>query len=127
MSELAPEPRDDSFGQRIQRLRRRAGLTQRQLAGKLGIDFTYLSKLENGRGEPPSEDLVRRMAEEFGIDAEELLAKAGKLPSELRERAQEDVQFATLLRALPRLSEDELRRVYRSAGVGGSRRRRRQE
>jgi transcriptional regulator with XRE-family HTH domain len=46
---------EEFFGQRIQRLRRRQGLTQRQVAAQLGIDFTYLSKLENDRGEPPGE------------------------------------------------------------------------
>jgi HTH-type transcriptional regulator, competence development regulator len=116
---------DHSFGARIQQLRRDHGMTQRQVAAELGIDFTYLSKLENDRGEPPGEETVRRLAQLFGIDAEELLAKAGKIPTELRERAQGDVQFATLLRTLPKLSQDELQRVYRSAGIPGGRRRRR--
>jgi transcriptional regulator with XRE-family HTH domain len=99
-------------------------MTQRQVAAELGIDFTYLSKLENDRGEPPGEETVRRLAQLFGVDPEELLAKAGKVPSELRERAQGDVQFATLLRTLPKLSPDELQRVYKSAGLPGSRNRR---
>lgn len=116
----------DSFGTRIQQLRREHEMTQRHVAAELGIDFTYLSKLENDRGEPPGEETVRRLAQLFGIDPEELLAKAGKVPAELRERAQGDVQFATLLRTLPNLSEDQLQRVYKSAGLprhpGGQRR-----
>jgi transcriptional regulator with XRE-family HTH domain len=114
----------ESFGARIQQLRRERGMTQRQVAAELGIDFTYLSKLENDRGEPPGEETVRRLAQLFEVDAEELLAKAGKIPTELRERAQGDLQFATLLRTLPKLSQDELERVYRSAGIPGARRRR---
>jgi HTH-type transcriptional regulator, competence development regulator len=113
-------PAADSFGKRIQELRRERGMTQRQVAGELGIDFTYLSKLENDRGEPPGEDLVRRLAQLFEVEAEELLAKAGKIPAELRERAQGDLQFATLLRTLPSLSPDQLKRVYKSAGVPGA-------
>ena len=50
---------EESLGQRIQRLRRHRGLSQRQVAAQLGIDFTYLSKLENDRGEPPGEDTIR--------------------------------------------------------------------
>ena len=125
---MAEEPSGmtgDSFGSRIQQLRRDHGMTQRQVAAELGIDFTYLSKLENDRGEPPGEETVRGLAKLFSVDAEELLAKAGKVPTELRERAQGDVQFATLLRTLPKLSPDELQRVYRSAGMPGGRKPRR--
>lgn len=125
MAEASGGVTGESFGARIQQLRRDHGMTQRQVAAELGIDFTYLSKLENDRGEPPGEETVRGLAKLFSVDAEELLAKAGKVPTELRERAQGDVQFATLLRTLPTLSQDDLQRVYRSAGISGGRRRRR--
>jgi transcriptional regulator with XRE-family HTH domain len=108
-----------SFGSRIQQLRRDHGRTQRDVARELGIDFTYLSKLENDRGEPPGEETVRSLAKLFDVDVEKLLALAGKLPAELRQRAQTDVQFATLLRTLPRLSDEDLRRIYKNAGMGG--------
>ncbi len=113
----AREPDEISFGRRIRQLRRDKGLTQRQVAAELGIDFTYLSKLENNRGEPPGEETVRGLAELYGADPEELLALAGKIPAELRQKAVEDREFAVLLRRLPKLSDQELRRVYRSAGV----------
>ena len=69
---------EESFGQRIQRLRRHRGLTQRQVAAQLGIDFTYLSKLENDRGEPPGEDTIRGLATLLETDEEMLLAMAGR-------------------------------------------------
>lgn len=108
---------ETSFGKRIQQLRRDRKLTQRTVAEKLHIDFTYLSKLENGHGEPPGEETVRGLAKLYDVDVEELLALAGRIPAELRERAQEDPEFATLLRTLPNLSDQQLRRVYQSAGV----------
>lgn len=104
-----------TFGDTIQRLRRTCGLTQRQLATELGIDFTYLSKLENDRGERPSEKIVRELATRFEVDAEELLALAGRLPSELGERAKDDVTFARLLRRLPSMSDPELEKIYKQA------------
>jgi HTH-type transcriptional regulator, competence development regulator len=107
---------EETFGGRIQRLRRELGLTQRDVAGKLGIDFTYLSKLENNRGEPPSEETVRKLAEVLGADAEELLALAGRVPAELRELAQNDVEFARFLRRLPNLSDKQLQALYRQSG-----------
>lgn len=102
---------DETFGRLIQRLRRERGLTQRQLAASLGLDFTYLSKVENDRGEPPGEETVRRLAELLEADEEELLALAGKVPAALKARAQKDVEFARFLRRLPAASETEIREL----------------
>jgi transcriptional regulator with XRE-family HTH domain len=106
-------PPEERFGRRIQQLRRDQGLTQRQVAAELGIDFTYLSKLENDRGEPPGEETVRKLAAILHTDPEELLALAGKLPSELRLRAQQDVDFARFLRRLPGIPDEDLQDIYR--------------
>lgn len=106
-----------SFGKRIKELRRVAPLTQREVAAKVGIDFTYLSKLENDRGEPPGEETIRKLAQLLKGDVEELLALAGKIPVELRSMAQNDQQFAVFLRRLPDLSDEQLKSLYRKAGV----------
>ncbi|HEX5610268.1 MAG TPA: helix-turn-helix transcriptional regulator [Solirubrobacterales bacterium] len=106
-----------SFGAQIRQFRTAAGMTQRQVASELGIDFTYLSKLENDRGEPPGEELVRRLAALLGADPEELLALAGKVPPQLRERAQGDIEFARFLRRLPTASEKELHGLYRKLNI----------
>jgi len=113
MAEAAPSPAVETFGQRIQRLRRERNLTQRQVASELGLDFTYLSKLENGRGEAPGEETVRKLAAILQTDEEELLALAGKVPTELRERAQRDVEFARFLRRLPAATDQELQDIYK--------------
>jgi HTH-type transcriptional regulator, competence development regulator len=120
---MASAAGEETFGQRIQRRRRDLRLTQRVVAADLGIDFTYLSKLENDRGEPPGERTVRRLAEVLKDDSEELLALAGKIPPELRERASEDTDFAMLLRTLPKLPDERMDKVYRAAGVQRRKRR----
>jgi transcriptional regulator with XRE-family HTH domain len=104
-----------TFGRRIQELRRKSGLTQRQVADKLGIDFTYLSKLENSRGDPPGEATIRGLARLFKADPDELLALAGKISAEVRQRAADDPEFALFLRSLPSLPDDVLQRLYRDA------------
>ena len=104
-----------TFGQAIRQLRMERGLTQRVVAAAVGVDFTYLSKLENDRGEPPSEKLVRELARVLDGEPEELLALAGWIPGELRERAQTDVNFARFLRRLPTLDQPELEKIYRQA------------
>ncbi len=104
-----------AFARRIHELRRASGLTQRQVAEKLGIDFTYLSKLENNRGEPPGELTIRKLARLLKTDEEGLLALAGKIPTELRQMAVKDLDFATFLRQLPSLPEDVRQKMYRAA------------
>jgi HTH-type transcriptional regulator, competence development regulator len=103
----------ETFGQRIKRRRRELGLTQREVAARLEIDFTYLSKLENDRGEPPGERTIGRLADVLQEDREDLLALAGKVPEELRDRAQRDVAFARLVRRLPDVSDKELKEISR--------------
>ncbi len=44
------------FGQKVRTLRQAKGLSQRALAPMLGIDFTYLSKIENERLDASSHD-----------------------------------------------------------------------
>jgi transcriptional regulator with XRE-family HTH domain len=107
----------ESFGRTLKRLRRERGMTQREVASALSIDFTYLSKLENDRGEPPGEETVRKLAEVLGHDTEHLLALAGKVPPELRARAQSDLTFARMLRHLPNATNEELGEIYRRLGL----------
>jgi transcriptional regulator with XRE-family HTH domain len=109
---------EKTFGETIRRLRGERLLTQREVAERLGINFTYLSKLENDRGERPGEETVRKLAEILRADAEELLALAGKVSPELRDRAKRDAQFARLLRHLPNVSDDELQPIYQRLKIG---------
>lgn len=102
------------LGQRIKELR--GDVTLRKLATELHIDFTYLSKIENG-SDVPGEDVLRKMAAHFGVDAEELLALAGKVPTELTERARAEPATGRLLRRLPKLSQEQMREIYKVAGV----------
>jgi len=62
------------FGPLLRSLRRRAKLTQADLAEACGVDHTYLSKLENNAANPPSERLIRRFALTLSADVDELLA-----------------------------------------------------
>lgn len=77
------------FGERVRSLRKAKELPQRALAKKLGVSFTYLSKIENENldfGDYPSEDLILKLAKELDGDADELLILAKKVPPKIRER-----------------------------------------
>jgi len=73
-----------NLGKRIRQLRTEQGLTQRQLADAVGIDFTYLSKIENTSLQySPSTKTLRKLANELKTSELELLRLAGKLPVEI--------------------------------------------
>ncbi len=67
-----------SFGRCIWQARRKKGLSQRELAVKVGVDYTYLSKLENDHVEP-SEKVIRSLAEHLSLNAEQLMYLAGRM------------------------------------------------
>jgi transcriptional regulator with XRE-family HTH domain len=91
----------EEFGRYLRDLRKRAALSQRELAQRAGIDFTYLSKIENGRVDPPGEQTLRALASALGADAETLLARARKLPRDLKHLvAQGSPEKALLLRRI---------------------------
>jgi len=71
------------FGARLRELRKQAGLGQRELANRIGINFTYLSKIENGVMPPPSEKVIKRLAEALNVDKDELMALAGRIPGDI--------------------------------------------
>ncbi len=45
-----------AFGVHLKKARVKAQLSQRELARTIEVDFTYLSKIENGKMPPPSEE-----------------------------------------------------------------------
>ena len=110
------------FPERLRELRKAARLSQRALAVQVGVDFTYLSKIENGRVEPPSEGVLQRIAKELagelGMDetelADELITLAGKIPSDLAETLSRNPEVIRLLRSVGDgvRSPDDWRRLF---------------
>ena len=60
------------FGRRLHAARKRAGLSQRALAGRVGLSAMAISKYEQGRMLPGSERLIA-LAEALGVPVEYLL------------------------------------------------------
>ncbi len=103
------------FGTRIRSLRKEHDLTLRELAEKIGIDFTYLSKIENGKGDPPAEDTIRRLAKVLDADPDQLILLANKLPSGLQHDllARPEQQVAGFYRSIAgrRYSDEEWQEI----------------
>ena len=60
------------FGNKLRLLRQDKGLTQPELAETMGIEQSYLSKLENGKS-LPSNDVFNRILDVFSLDVGDLV------------------------------------------------------
>ena len=60
------------FNEKLQELRKQKGLTQEQLAARLYVSRTAVSKWESGRGYPTI-DSLKRIAEVFAVSVDDLL------------------------------------------------------
>lgn len=89
-----------TFAQRLKELRKELNLSQKVLAKTVGINFTYLSKIENERldfAQFPSEELICKLAIALEADVDELLVLAKKVLPKIRERVLERPEvFAAL-------------------------------
>lgn len=74
---------DTTFGQLIKENRQKLGISNRKLADKLGLSSGYVFQIEKGNYQPPSEAVLKKMAEIFNMHSDTLIAKAGKVPSDI--------------------------------------------
>jgi HTH-type transcriptional regulator, competence development regulator len=74
-----------TFGQKLRELRRSKGISQRDLADEVGVDFSYISKVENDRLPPPAGDTIVKICEALETSPEELLAATGKMSTDVKE------------------------------------------
>jgi transcriptional regulator with XRE-family HTH domain len=60
------------FAVKLRTIRERKGLTQDELARRVGVSRGYLSRLEMGRHDPPL-SLLRRLAKELRVNVARLV------------------------------------------------------
>ncbi len=112
------------FGQTIRDIRERLReddrrYSVRQVAGRVGIEPAYLSKIERGEVAPPSEATAVRLAEELGEDPDVVLALAGKVSGDLQAIIRKRPRlFADLIRQLKEAPDEALLRVVREVRDG---------
>lgn len=77
------------FGERVRELRQAREWSLRDLAEKVDVGFTYLSRVENEHlnfGDYPSDALIHRLSDALECDEEELLMLAQRVPDRIRIR-----------------------------------------
>jgi transcriptional regulator with XRE-family HTH domain len=106
----------EKFGEFVRREREAKEFGLREMAKKIGVSPTYLSKIERDEFPPPAEDKVRKIAEIIGRDPDELLALAGRVATDLSDIIKRHpVELAALLRTTKGLTADDIARLARVA------------
>lgn len=70
MKSNAKLPRD--LGRKVQKFRKQSGLTQEQLAEKVGVSRAYMGYIEQGRN-APSLEVLEKISKSLKVSASELL------------------------------------------------------
>jgi transcriptional regulator with XRE-family HTH domain len=108
---------DDSvlvaFGEFVKAQRRLAQVSQRNLARMSGVSDSYLSQIERGNYRP-SPQVVKALAQAFGLKPEQLYTMLGFMDDEQEDRRPTVEQAIQLDPKLEPAQKDALIRVYRS-------------
>ena len=91
------------LGKRIQELRKQSGLTQAQLASKIEISHTQLTRYESKNIQPPA-DVLQRMANIFDVSIDYIVSgnKSDKVEQTLK-----DAELIKQFKNLDKLPEEE--------------------
>jgi transcriptional regulator with XRE-family HTH domain len=91
----------------------------RRVAGRIGVEPAYLSKVERGLVPPPSEATIVRLAGDLKEDPDVMLALAGKVSSDLQQVIlRRPKQFAELIRQLKNAPDHAILRLVREVRDG---------
>lgn len=106
----------EKFGAHIRRHREAREIGLREMASLLAISPAFLSKVERDEAPPPGEENIKQIAKILDLDADVLLARAGKVSSDLLDIIRSHpVELAALLRTVKKLDRDSLLRLIKTA------------
>ena len=92
------------FGELLRELRVKKKKSIKTMAIDIGLNYTYISKLENFKMNPSSK-VINKISKYFNYNSEELLLLAGKLPKDIE----------NILRNNPKEAAEYLRRKFGGA------------
>lgn len=93
---------------RIEIIRKNAGLTQEQFAGKIGLSRNYLWMLESG-SRTPSDRTIKDICREFGVDEHWLRTGEGEMFRKQTPKSQKIMDFAA---SIARNDDEEFRKRF---------------
>lgn len=75
----------------VKQTREQHGLTQQQMSDRLECSQVFVCQIERG-DRTPSRFWIKRFADEFGLDADELELMCGRITAKMRRRLLDDKQ-----------------------------------
>jgi ribosome-binding protein aMBF1 (putative translation factor) len=106
----------ERFGAFVRREREAKEIGLREMAKMIGVSPTYVSKVERDEFPPPVEDKVKAIAKIIKCDTDELLARAGRMSSDLSDIIKRHPrELAALLRTTKGLTADDMAKLARQA------------
>ena len=97
-----------TFGEAITQARKDKKLSQKQVAADTlkedsqAISAQYLNDIEHDRRNPPSEHIVRQLADSLDLDLDYLLFLAGRFPSDMLKMSRDREGITTAMKAFRR-------------------------
>ena len=106
----------EKFGAFVRQKREEKGIGLREMARMIDCSATYLSMVERDAMQPPAEDKVKAIAKLINCDADDLLARAGRLSADIADIIKRrPVELAALLRNTKGLTAGEIVQLARQA------------
>ena len=94
-----------TFGEAITQARKDKKLSQKEVAAgtkkedDIAISAQYLNDIEHDRRNPPSEHIIRQLADVLDLELDYLLFLAGRFPSDVLEMSRDRSNITTAMRA----------------------------
>lgn len=93
--------------------------TLRQVALRIGLEPSYLSKVERGETTRLSEERLIALAQDLGLDPDVVLASCGKISKDVQEIIRKRPElFAQLIRQLKNAPDNAVLRIVREVKDG---------
>src|SRR5438046_3436608 len=106
----------EKFGAFIRREREGKEIGLREMAKLIGVSPTYLSKGDRDEFPPPAEDKVKAIAKIIDCDADDLMARAGRVSTDISDIIKRHpVELAALLRTTKGLTADGIAQLAQQA------------
>jgi transcriptional regulator with XRE-family HTH domain len=74
---------DQKIGEKLRKLRDQKSLTMRQVSELINIDYSYISKIENGK--IPSLEKLHKLCNLYGISVSSLFGDEIEIPQDLKD------------------------------------------
>ena len=84
----------ERFGVYLKALRKKSGLTLKQVEKAAKVSNAYISLVERGQRRPPHPDILQRLAKVYEVSQQDLLIAAGYLEDPKAQQGREELEVA---------------------------------